>query len=84
MNRSQRDQLRRALDIGYSCAKRICSEVLHDDISHTFVKLDESRRTFHYGMGVVTSDDTWGEPLYAGVLSSGTQGTLLWIYAWRS
>ena len=81
LNRSQREQLRRALDIGYSCAKRICSEVLHDDISHTFVDLDESGRTVHYGMGVGTSDDIWGEPLYAGVLSSGTQGTLLWIYA---
>ena len=32
-------------------------------------------------MGIVTSDDILGEPLYAGALSSGTQGTLLWVWA---
>ena len=40
-----------------------------------------TRRVIHYGMGIGTSDDPLGEPLYAGNLSSGTQGTLLWIYA---
>ena len=35
----------------------------------------------HLGMGIGTSDDLLGDALYAGVLSSGTQGTLLWIYA---
>ena len=32
-------------------------------------------------MGIGTKDDITGEPLYAGALSSGTQGTLLWIWA---
>ena len=33
-------------------------------------------------MGIATKDDFLGEqPLYAGALSSGTQGTLLWIWA---
>ena len=33
-------------------------------------------------MGIGTTDDFLGEqPLYAGALSSGTQGTLLWIWA---
>jgi len=32
-------------------------------------------------MGIVTTDNVLGEPLYAGALSSGTQGTLLWVWA---
>ena len=35
----------------------------------------------HPSMGVVTTDRILGEPLYAGALSAGTQGTLLWIWA---
>ena len=31
-------------------------------------------------MGISTIDNPLGDPLYAGVLSSGTQTTLLWIY----
>ena len=83
-NRSQRNQVRRVIDIGYSCAKSICSEVLRDDVPHSYIEIDEyegSRRIVRYGMGIGTSDDVLGEPLYASVLSSGTQGTLLWIYA---
>ena len=83
-NRGKQAQLRRALDTGYSCARRICAEVMRDAISHPFVEVDEyeeSGKTVHYGMGIGTSDDVSGEALYAGVLSSGTQGSLLWIYA---
>ena len=99
-NRSQRNQLRKALKLGYCCAKTICIEVMHDDVPQTYVELrddeeeEEYEETYphgsgfhptgripHYGMGIVTTDDIVGEPLYAGALSSGTQGTLLWIYA---
>ena len=80
--------LRRAVEVGYSCAKDICREVIHDDVPHTFVEIVESdddepqvTRVSHYGMGIGTNDNIIGEPLYAGVLSSGTQGTLLWIWA---
>ena len=82
-NRSQQNQFRKALEVGYSCAKRICPEVMHDDAPHPFVELDEEReisdtgRVVHYSMGIGTSDDITGEPLYAGALSSGTQGTPL-------
>ena len=41
----------------------------------------ETDRIVHYGMGIGTTDNVLGEPLYAGALSSGTQGTLLWIWA---
>ena len=40
-----------------------------------------AERVVHYGMGIGTNDQVLGEPLYAGALSSGTQGTLLWIWA---
>ena len=91
-NRNQQNQFRIALESGYSCAKSICPEVVHDDVPHTYVEVidDEyyfpgeippTERVVHYGMGVGTSDDILAEPLYAGDLSSGTQGTLLWIYA---
>ena len=86
-NRDWQIQFRMALEVGYSCAKSICREIIHDDVPHSYVELDSERefsdtgRIIHYGMGVVTSDDILGEPLYAGALSSGTQSTLLWIYA---
>ena len=82
-NRSQQAQVRRFIDIGYSCTKSICSEVLYDANPHPFLEVDgyEDSRTVHHGMGIGTNDNILGEPLYAGALSSGTQGTLLWIYA---
>ena len=84
LERSQQNQFRRALAVGYSCAKAICFEVIHDDAPHPFVEADEhkdSGKVIYYGMGIGTNDNLVGEPLYAGALSSGTQGTLLWIYA---
>ena len=96
-DRGQQARLRNVLEVGYSCAKRICPEVIHDVAPHHFVeeKIETaespddptlyvdvwSERNIEYGMGIGTSDNILGEPLYAGVLSSGTQGTLLWIYA---
>ena len=84
-DRSQQTQLRKALGVGYSCAKRICSEVISADIPSAYSDISGRERVVHYGMGIGTSDDIdeiLDEPaLYAGVLSSGTQGTLLWIYA---
>ena len=35
----------------------------------------------HLGMGIMVSDDVLADPLYTGALSSGTQGTLLWVWA---
>ena len=86
MDRQQRDQLARAVQIGYSCSKGICSEVIAGNSPHPLIDADdrtggEIERNVHNGMGIVTSDDVIGEPLYAGALSSGTQGTLMWIYA---
>ena len=84
--RKQQEQGSRALKLGYACARAICTEVIHDDAPHPYVELKEDEsdtleRVVHYSMGVGTTDDLLDEPLYAGALSSGTQGTLLWIYA---
>ena len=94
-NPGQQNQLRKALMIGQSCAKSVCSEVIRDDVPQAYVELigeaelDEddpefypTGRVVHHAMGIATKDDFLGEqPLYAGALSSGTQGTLLWIWA---
>ena len=93
-NRSHQNQLMKARNLGDSCAKFICDEVIYGNESHDYVEVrDEddaeehedgfypTGRIIHYGMGIRTKDDITAEPLYAGALSSGTQGTLLWIRA---
>ena len=74
----KRDQLEKALQVGYSCVKSICPEVIHDDGLHPYV---DGEGVAHPSMGIGTSDITDGASLYLGDLSSGTQGTLLWIWA---
>ncbi len=85
-NRVQQDHLRGAVSLSYSCVQSICSEVMSYGSPHPYVdqyETSDSKRTVHHGMGIETSDNSWHteQPLYAGALSSGTQGTLLWIYA---
>ena len=93
LNRRQEEQFSAALQIGYSCAKSICSEVIRGASPHTYVEVDAERDDSiegnlfetilakHPYMGIVTSDDILGDGLYTGSLSAGTQGTLLWVYA---
>ena len=76
--------LRKAIETGYTCAKSICNEVIYDDRPHWFYEQDDfpsGRIIALPAMGISTSGNILEEPLYAGVLSSGTQGTLLWIWA---
>ena len=83
-NLYQQNELRNALMYAYSCVQSICSEVIRGGSPHPYVDRYESyntRRTVHHGMGVETIDSIEEGPLYAGALSSGTQGTLLWVYA---
>ena len=92
-NRSQQLQLSRALQVGYSCARSICSEVIRGRTPHPFVERHRSREfsdpavVVHHNMGIRTSDKDLisgkelDSPLYAGALSSGTQSTLLWVWA---
>ena len=84
LKRSQQIQAKKALSVGFSCAKSICSEVIYDNAPHNFVEMSDSFDEgviVHHGMGIGTIDNVLGGPLYAGALSSGTQGTLLWVWA---
>ena len=80
-------QLGHALHLGYSCARRICAEVVIGYSTDTYVqaKDDDLIRPddmlAHPNMGIRTSDGLSGAPLYVGALSAGTQGTLFWIWA---
>ena len=65
-SRVAQNQFRKALDIGYSCAKSICREIIRDDR--------------HHWTRIGTIDEVLEDPLPANVLSSGTQGTLMWIW----
>ena len=81
-----RRSLQMALQLGYTCARNICPEVIHDYAPYPYVEeRDEgpfmSETVVHHDMGIGTSDSSASGPLYAGALSSGTQGTLLWIWA---
>ena len=86
-NRSHQLQLSRALQVGYSCARSICSEVIRGGAPRPFIELDRSHEfsdtgvIIHPAMGIRTKDKGLEGPLYAGALSSGTQGTLLWVWA---
>ena len=74
-----------ALNHAFRCAQSICHDIILDGPHpHTEIHFDEKRgRSVRMdpAMGIGTIDDARGAPLHAGVLSSGTQGTLLWIYA---
>ena len=82
INQDRQSQLRKALEVGYSCARSVCPEVIFDNSPHSYVESnDGDEKLVRYAMGIGTTDQILGEPLYAGALSSGTQGTLLWIWA---
>ena len=79
-------QLRRVLEVGNSCARHICSEIIYDDTIRPYVETNDDginppETVVRHNLGIMTRDDTSGKLLYAGALSSGTQGTLLWIRA---
>ena len=86
--RRNEDKFAKALKIGFRCTKAICPEVIDGDAPHIFSeKLGDQAPLFssvdHSHMGISTTDiseDPYAN-LYVGVLSSGTQGTLLWIWA---
>lgn len=72
-------ELGKILEVGYSCAKSICSEVLRGTAPQDY--LEHADMVVHRAMGISVSDHILDEPVYLGGLSAGTQGTLLWIYA---
>ena len=75
-----RGEFTKFMNIGYSCARAICSETLHGDFTY------DIQNRHRRGVGIFTNDNTsggryGGGPLYLGALSSGTQGTCFWIWA---
>ena len=85
------DQLMMTSHIPYRCAQRICSDVLDGSSSFDWVQdlpigPSEERfsvATVHHDMAVRTRTDSLIDPekgIFVGDLSSGTQGTLLWIW----
>ena len=79
--RNVRDSLERTIEVvGYGCASKICAEVVAGSAPHPHVDNSEELGKTHHFMGIRTSDRT-PDTLHARDLSSGTQGTLSWIYA---
>ncbi len=76
--------LEQAMNIGFSCAKQICPEIIQGSSVKNFVDGGDNLRDnlfvrlpdVRVGMAIDTVD---GDSLGAYWLSSGTQGTLLWI-----
>ena len=87
-----RQQFGTAIELGLRCAHSICNEIITSGRPRNFVKPGEGdminnlRATtpeIYRGMGIMTVDnDVWinSEPLYAGNLSAGSQGTLMWVW----
>lgn len=73
------DDLDRALQIGYSCARNISTEVVRDFGLHSYIDVEDDSAIYP-NLGIGTLDLRDGASLYLGDLSSGTQGTLLWIW----
>ena len=75
----------KALGLGFSCVKAICPEVISGEAPHDYIEKNNDEKSMfssvsHSQMGISTTDIS-AERLYAGILSLGTQGTLLWIWA---
>lgn len=75
-----------AKEKAYRCVQSICPEVLaKETVPRDFIEDQPvgddglSITTVHDDMGIDTKDRTSG-PIFAGDLSSGTQGILLWVW----
>ena len=74
-----RNGLTRLMNVAYLCAKQICPETIQGDWPHEIGS--NNRRA----VGIVTNDNSPADRYAMGalplrVLSSGTQGTMLWIW----
>ena len=82
-----REQFATANELGLRCAHSICSETITSGRPRDFVAPGKNwgfrniPPVTHYGMGVMTADaGAWSDVLYAGNLSAGSQGTLMWVW----
>ena len=79
--------MHKAINLPYMCAQDICRDVLLEDEHRDYIQriqlpIEEHATTavVHHNMGVGTTDSHREESVFLGDLSSGTQGTLLWIW----
>ncbi len=85
---SKIDNMFKAKSLPYMCAQDICRDILREDehgdyiqqIQLPAVESEIITQVIHYDMGVGTTDRRRGGSVFLGDLSSGTQGTLLWIW----
>ena len=84
-------QFATANELGLRCVHNICSEIITSGNPRDFVEprksvmirgIRDHTSVTHYGMGVTTVDSgAWlNDELYAGNLSAGSQGTLMWVW----
>ena len=76
-----RTSLARAVDVSYSCSKRICSEIVKGDAAENLMIRFGDLRDANDGMSVSTIDDNLRVSSHLEVhhLSSGVQTSLLWV-----
>ncbi len=73
--------MEKAIDLADKCAQEICRDLLVENATRDW---SDGGARDHYDMGIVTIDEKSqtgeaGKTVFFGNLSSGTQGTLLWI-----
>ena len=79
------DSIDKARDLSVKCAQDICRDVLVENAPRDYIQdvpWSDTEPFVHHDMGVRTIDikDRVDDQLFLGDLSSGTQGTLLWIW----
>ena len=79
--------MHKAINLPYMCAQDICRDVLLEDEHRDYIQRIQlpieghaTTAVVHHNMGVGTTDSHREESVFLGDLSSGTQGTLLWIW----
>lgn len=82
---SQFANIIKAKNLPYKCVQDICRDVLIENAPRDYIQdvpWDDTPVLIYYDMGVRTVDvkSRADEVLFLGNLSSGTQGTLLWIW----
>ena len=84
-------QFRAAIELGLRCVQNICEELIvsgnpsdfEEDVGYISEDSDRKSIIVHHAMGIATADPFMrqnGELLYAGNLSAGSQGILMWVW----
>ena len=87
LERQKRERIDHALQTGYSCARDVIKDIVTGYSIYPYIEWKDDEAVHvdellaHPNMAVSTIDGMGGMPLYLGALSAGTQGMLLWIWA---